>query len=121
MKQDLFLKKYELTKEVLGCGEFGKVFKARRRFAGANWKQSVGSQNNNKSYVAIKAVAKKRLDQCNQKAIRDEIKILNLLDHPNIIKYFEEYENDKYIYLVMEYCNGGDLFDVIEKMQSENS
>jgi calcium-dependent protein kinase len=31
------------------------------------------------------------------------------LDHPNIIKYYELFENEKYIYLVMELCQGGDL------------
>ena len=104
---------------MLGCGEFGKVFKARRRFARAGWAAS-HNRNQTHQYVAIKAIAKKRLDQDNEKAIRDEIKILNTLDHPNIIKYYEEYENDKYIYLVMEFCNGGDLFDMIEKMQDED-
>jgi len=43
--------------------------------------------------------------------IRDEIKILSSLDHPNIIKYYETYESPNYIYLVMEYCQGGELFD----------
>lgn len=43
--------------------------------------------------------------------IRDEIKILSDLDHPNIIKYYETYESPNYIYLVMEYCQGCELFD----------
>ena len=32
--------------------------------------------------------------------------ILNKLDHPNIVKYFETYDDNKYIYLVMEYVKG---------------
>lgn len=36
------------------------------------------------------------------------------LDHPNIIKLFETYENQKYVFLVMELCIGGDLFDKIQ-------
>ena len=39
-----------------------------------------------------------KLDQ-----IMDEVSILNTLDHPNIVKYFETYDDKKYIYLVMEY------------------
>ena len=39
--------------------------------------------------------------------------VLVSLDHPNIIKLYELYEDMKYIYLVMEYCSGGDLLDRI--------
>jgi calcium-dependent protein kinase len=38
---------------------------------------------------------------------------LTKLDHPNIVKYYETYNDDKYIYLVMEYIGGGELFDKI--------
>ena len=45
--------------------------------------------------------------------IRQEVIILSSLDHPNIVKYFETYEDAKYLYLVTEYCPGGELFDKI--------
>ncbi len=35
------------------------------------------------------------------------------LDHPNIIKLYEVYEDEYYIYLVQELCRGGELFDLI--------
>ena len=54
--------------------------------------------------VAIKAIAKKRLDIDMIRHIQEEVKILNTLDHPNIIKYYEDFENDKFIFLVMEHC-----------------
>jgi len=38
--------------------------------------------------------------------IADEVATLNNLDHPNIVKYFETYNDHKYIYLVMEYIKG---------------
>jgi calcium-dependent protein kinase len=38
------------------------------------------------------------------------VRILTKLDHPNIVKYYETYEDIKYMYLVMEYCPGGELF-----------
>ena len=38
--------------------------------------------------------------------IIEEVAILNKLDHPNIVKYFETYDDRQHIYLVMEYVNG---------------
>ena len=38
--------------------------------------------------------------------IKEEIKILQTLDHPNIVKYYETFESEHYMYLVMEYCSG---------------
>ena len=35
------------------------------------------------------------------------------LDHPNIIKFYEEIEDGPYIFLVTEYCSGGELLDRI--------
>ena len=37
------------------------------------------------------------------------------LDHPHVIKIFEYFETDKFIYIVMEYLSGGELFDHIQK------
>ena len=42
-----------------------------------------------------------------------EVNLMIKLDHPNIIKLYEVYENDKNIYLIMELCTGGELFDRI--------
>ena len=42
-----------------------------------------------------------------------EIDILKNLDHPNILRLYEVFETKKYIYLVTEYCQGGELFDEI--------
>jgi len=39
--------------------------------------------------------------------------ILQLVDHPNVLKLFEYFEDNKFIYLVTELCRGGELFDKI--------
>ena len=45
--------------------------------------------------------------------VNKEINILKSLDHPNIIKVFEFYSSEKYIYIINELCTGGELFDKI--------
>ena len=47
--------------------------------------------------------------------IRSEISILKQLEHPTIIKLFEFFEDDKRVYMVLEKCNGGELFEEIFK------
>jgi serine/threonine protein kinase len=94
-------KKYHIEADVLGSGAFGKVFLA----------SSVADKD---FKVAIKVISKNKIgDDIEQ--LLDEINILKSLDHPNIVKYYETYENQKYMYIVMEYCPGGELFDVIAK------
>lgn len=49
-----------------------------------------------------------------QHQLRNEITIMSQLDHPNIARLQEVYEDDSYIYLVQELGNGGELFDVLD-------
>lgn len=43
----------------------------------------------------------------------NEVDIMGGLDHPNIAKLFETFEDDKFVYLVTELCEGGELFSKI--------
>ena len=72
---------------------------------------------NKQHEVAIKVVNKSNLKD-NLDLIKEEIKTISSLDHPNIVRYYETYINDDYVYLVMEHIGGGDLFDKITS--SEN-
>ena len=48
--------------------------------------------------------------------MKKEIEILCTVEHPNIIKYFETFEDRRYFHIIMEFCNGGELIDrIIEK------
>jgi calcium-dependent protein kinase len=53
-------------------------------------------------------------------ALNNEIKILKMLDHPNIVKLYEIYEDPKNIYMVTEYLEGGELFDLILRTKHFN-
>ena len=50
----------------------------------------------------------------------NEIDVLKKLDHPNIIKLFEFYQDDASYYLRTEHCTGGELFDRIIKLKHFN-
>lgn len=47
--------------------------------------------------------------------LNQELFILKKMDHPNIIKFYETYQDEKDFYFVMEYCSGGELLDRIVK------
>ncbi|KAL8274699.1 hypothetical protein Esti_001414 [Eimeria stiedai] len=83
----------------LGKGSYGQVVKARDLKTGTT--------------RAIKVVYKPRIE--NVTRLKREILIMKRLDHPNIIKLFEVYEDEKNLYLVMELCTGGELFERIIK------
>ena len=50
--------------------------------------------------------------------LKSEMNILKKLDHPNILKLYEIFEDAKTYYLVTEYCKGGELFDEIIKKKT---
>lgn len=43
----------------------------------------------------------------------NKVRIMKMLDHPNIVKLFQVIETDKTLYLVMEYASGGEVFDYL--------
>ena len=51
--------------------------------------------------------------------IMNEVAILQSLDHPNIVKYYETYDDVRFLYLVMQYCPGGELFDSFDHFEKK--
>jgi calcium-dependent protein kinase len=45
--------------------------------------------------------------------IKREIENLRVLDHPNVIKLHDVFEDSMYLHIVMDYCKGGDLIELI--------
>lgn len=62
---------------------------------------------------AVKVLRKAHMDEDEKKMLFNEINILRNLDHPNIVKMYEFFEDEKRYYIVTEICKGGELFDEI--------
>jgi len=87
---------------VIGHGAFSIVYRAKLKSAPSN-------------VVAIKAITKKNLAK-SQNLLGKEIKILKELTelhHDNVVALLDCKETPHHVYLVMEYCNGGDLADYL--------
>jgi serine/threonine protein kinase len=88
--------KYSIIKE-LGSGGFGKVYLAKEVLS--------------KRHVAIKKLHTK--SKKDQSSIIREIEIVAKFQHPNIVQYFHHFRYEDELYLVMEYCSGGNLREKI--------
>lgn len=90
---------YILGKSI-GEGTFGKV------------KQGVHTLTGEK--VAVKILEKDKIqDVADVEWVAREIHILKIVRHPNVVHLYEIIETQKQLYLIMEYANGGELFDYI--------
>lgn len=90
--------KYKLLKTI-GKGNFAKVKLAKH----------VPTSKE----VAIKIIDKTQLNASSLQKLYREVRIMKLLDHPNIVKLFQVIETEKTLYLVMEYASGGEVFDYL--------
>ena len=92
-----------LIKDTIGKGTFSTV--------------KLGEHIKTKQKVAIKILNKEKIKAKEDSIrIKREIKILSMMDHPNIIKTYKISENEKNYYIIMEYCDGGELFNyIVEK------
>lgn len=105
------------TNTVLGVGSFGRVLIGRNKVTGET--------------CAIKQIAKydrrhacedpdeslRRTTNARAGALRQEVNVMEKLDHPNIIRLCGLYEDDLNNYLVMQLCEGGRVIDFIAHMQ----
>ncbi|XP_037868173.1 serine/threonine-protein kinase ULK1 isoform X5 [Bombyx mori] len=95
---------YEFTKQdIIGHGAFAMVYKGRKR-------------KNPSQSVAVKVVTKKGIQKASEILVK-EIKILReltALQHKNLVAMHDCMDSPAYVYVVMEYCNGGDLADYLQ-------
>uniref|UniRef100_K3WEK8 Protein kinase domain-containing protein n=1 Tax=Globisporangium ultimum (strain ATCC 200006 / CBS 805.95 / DAOM BR144) TaxID=431595 RepID=K3WEK8_GLOUD len=105
------MENYNIYDEV-GRGTHSFVYKARR-------KRSI-------EYVAVKSTTKCRMDKASEpsfahararmlllNAILNEVQLLHKLDSRYVLKFYNWYESQNHIWLIFEYCIGGDLLNLI--------
>ena len=89
---------FQMTKEI-GKGKFGKVY--------------IGIHEETKEKVAIKQIPKSK--EVDIQSIYDEINIQKKLFHPYLCKMYCVIENNDYIFIVNEFCSGGEIFKILEE------
>mmetsp|Transcript_40928 Transcript_40928/g.52709 ORF Transcript_40928/g.52709 Transcript_40928/m.52709 type:complete len:497 (+) Transcript_40928:275-1765(+) len=96
---------YRVLKKELGRGSCGVVRKCIHR--------------ETEEVFAIKTILKEKVRSL--ECLRKEIAILKGLDHPNILKLKEVYEDEKFIHLITPRCSGGELFTkIMERLDLNN-
>ena len=79
-------------------------------------KQVINKKTNDE--FARKSIDKNRLDDEDVEDFYNELKILNSLDHPNIVQVVDAYECEDVVTIIMELCHGGELYDSLISSQS---
>ncbi|XP_030041889.1 serine/threonine-protein kinase Nek8 isoform X2 [Microcaecilia unicolor] len=94
------MEKYERLR-VVGRGAFGIVHLCLRK--------------SDQKLMIIKQIPVEQMTKDERQAAQNECQVLKLLNHPNIIEYYENFLEDKALMIVMEYAPGGTLAQYIQK------
>tara|TARA_B110000208_G_scaffold66268_1_gene86012 strand:- start:2021 stop:3115 length:1095 start_codon:yes stop_codon:yes gene_type:complete len=94
----LIMNKYIIYNKIIGNGAFSIIY--------------LGEIYLTRKKIAIKCV---KLNKINSKIVNREINIMKKLDHINIIKLIDSFKIDNKVYIILEYCNFGDLYNIIQK------
>ncbi|KAF5840559.1 hypothetical protein DUNSADRAFT_16357 [Dunaliella salina] len=82
--------------EKIGKGKYSTCYKGRR-------KRTI-------AYYAIKSV-----DKSQKARVLQEVRTMHALDHKNILRFFAWYETTNHLWLILEYCVGGDLMSLLRQ------
>ena len=94
-----------LSRKAIGEGAFGQVFKVRHITTS--------------SLYAIKVVSKAKIIERGMiEQLKREVRIMYSLNHPNIIKLYNHFEDEKNVYLILELAEEGNLFQRLCKFKS---
>ena len=95
-----------ILEKCIGKGSFGEVY-------------ITSLKGDDSRKLATKKMDREQIGQEALKYLANEIKILQKLNHPNIVKFETIKKTKKHFYIVMEFCNGGELSKALEKYQEK--
>ena len=81
--------------EEIGRGKYSVVYKGRKK-------------------KTIEFVAVKSVDRLRRKKLMNEVRIFHNLNHQNVLKFHNWYETRNHLWIIFEYCPGGDLLKLLE-------
>jgi serine/threonine protein kinase len=88
----------------IGCGSYGAVYKAL----------DLNSPTDNRAFVAIKCIRKPKASASQAKYLSREIELHRTMSyHPNVVTLHDVIEDEEFVFLVMEFCTGGDMFTAV--------
>lgn len=97
--------------DVIGSGSYGHIYLGQRT-------RPTSDTANTPAFVAVKTIPKTDLSPSQIDLLRIEFDLQRTLaPHPNIVTAHDLLEDDDHVYMVMELCEGGDLFDLIAREQ----
>eukprot|EP00826_Nyctotherus_ovalis_P049919 TRINITY_DN6069_c0_g4_i3.p1 TRINITY_DN6069_c0_g4~~TRINITY_DN6069_c0_g4_i3.p1 ORF type:complete len:652 (-),score=187.44 TRINITY_DN6069_c0_g4_i3:687-2642(-) len=99
------IESYYAMKSEIGKGKFGCV--------------SLGVHKKTGNKVAIKYMKKSVMSPLERELAYEEIAVLKVCQHPNLLRLYDVFESREYIYLVMEHLEGGDLMEYMERSKNK--
>nr|XP_026696688.1 serine/threonine-protein kinase Nek1-like [Ciona intestinalis] len=96
------MEKYSKIKKI-GEGSFGKAILVKHKESGEQF--------------VVKEIGISKMQPKERNEARKEVLVLSKMRHPNIVQYTESFEENGHLYIIMEYCEGGDLYALINKQR----
>lgn len=95
---------YDISSTILGTGNYGAVRECTHRISGIKY--------------AVKTIDKSKVSRLDH--IKREVQLLKAVDHPNIMKMIDYFEDEDFVHIVTEICTGGELFDLVVDSTTDN-
>jgi serine/threonine protein kinase len=89
----------------IGSGSFGCCYLV----------QGKAKNQDEKRLMVMKEIDVSRMDRKEKQVAENEVKCLSSVKHPYIVRYWESFMRDRFLCIVMDYCEGGDLFQLVQQ------